>query len=213
MDRERQIFKFEKVLKGGYAGTLLRVNVETVAELPPGVLDDLDAFDPRQVEEIFRELEFRTLMARLNSLLQANNKSGSAPTQQLPLFSQEAPPRATAVHIQTEDRTAPDRRAILVNNAEALHELVQRLEDAQSISFDTETTSTDQMRAELVGIALAVEPGVGYYIPVGHAPELGTQLPLAQVLEALRKPLGDAKIPKVGHNLKYDYVEIGRAHV
>ncbi|MDI6693997.1 MAG: DNA polymerase I [Anaerolineales bacterium] len=169
-----------------------------------------DAFDPRQVEEIFRELEFRTLMARLNSLLQANNKSGSAPTQQLPLFSQEAPPRTAAVHIQTEDRTAPDRRAILVNNAEALHELVQRLEDAQSISFDTETTSTDQMRAELVGIALAVEPGVGYYIPVGHAPELGTQLPLAQVLEALRKPLGDAKIPKVGHNLKYDYVVLKR---
>lgn len=168
-----------------------------------------DAFDPRRVEAIFRELEFRTLMTRLNSLLQASNKTGATTAQQLSLFG-EQPPQSAALQIQTEDRSASERRAILVNSAEALEELVRRLEAAQSISFDTETTSTDQMRAELVGIALAVEPGVGYYIPVGHAPELGTQLPLAHVLDALTKPLGDAKIPKVGHNLKYDYVVLKR---
>lgn len=168
-----------------------------------------DAFDPRQVETIFRELEFRTLMARLNSLLRASNKTSTTTVQQLSLFG-EQPSQTAALHVQVDERTAPERRAVLVNSAEALQELVRRLEDARSISFDTETTSTDQMRAELVGIALAVEPGEGYYIPVGHASELGTQLPLAQVLEALKKPLGDAKIPKVGHNLKYDYVVLKR---
>ena len=55
------------------------------------------------------------------------------------------------------------------------------------ISFDTETTSTDEMTASLVGISVAVKPGQGYYIPVGH--HLGTQLPLEQVLSALRRSL------------------------
>jgi len=76
------------------------------------------------------------------------------------------------------------------------------------ISFDTETTSTDQMRAELVGVSLAVDPGKGYYIPVGH--RQGEQLPLKVVLDALRGPLTDERIPKAGHNLKYDYVVLAR---
>jgi DNA polymerase-1 len=55
-----------------------------------------------------------------------------------------------------------------------------------------------------------VEEGHGYYIPVGHRPELGNQLPLPVVLEALRGPLTDASIPKIGHNLKYDFVLLAR---
>ena len=78
------------------------------------------------------------------------------------------------------------------------------------IAFDTETTSTDQMRAELVGISLAVDPGYGFYIPVGHRQEVGVQLPLQTVLEALRGPLTDPRIPKVGHNTKYDFVVLAR---
>jgi DNA polymerase-1 len=65
------------------------------------------------------------------------------------------------------------------------------------------------MRADLVGISLAVEPGHGYYIPVGHL-QAARQLPLSQVLEALRGPLTDSRIPKVGHNLKYDFVVLAR---
>ncbi|MCI0521649.1 MAG: DNA polymerase I, partial [Chloroflexi bacterium] len=57
---------------------------------------------------------------------------------------------------------------------------------------------------------LAVDGETGYYIPVGHRPELGAQLPLEQALAALRGPLTDARIPKAGHNIKYDFVMLAR---
>src|SRR5258708_14996040 len=50
-------------------------------------------------------------------------------------------------------------------------------------SFDTETTSTEEMQADLVGISLAIQEGQGYYIPVGHL--TGNNLPLEQVIPAL----------------------------
>jgi DNA polymerase-1 len=99
---------------------------------------------------------------------------------------------------------------VLVNTPEALRDLVERLGSAEMISFDTETTSTDQMCAELVGIALAVQPGRGYYIPVGHVEDQEQQLPLAEIMQALRAPLTNPNIPKAGHNLKYDYVLLRR---
>jgi DNA polymerase-1 len=77
------------------------------------------------------------------------------------------------------------------------------------ISFDTETTNTDVMKAELVGISLAVEPDQGYYIPVGH--QQGQQLAIEEVFQALSAPLSDEGIGKAGHNLKYDFLVLKRA--
>jgi DNA polymerase-1 len=170
-----------------------------------------EAFDPEQVEALFRELEFRTLMTRLTSLEKTYGKHQPEKGEQLSLFqpavaSQPAPDLPTT----PVSAASNERQSIQVDNLEALHELVRRLESAKVISFDTETTSTDQMQAELVGISLSVEPGTGYYIPVGHLPEAGPQLPLEVVLDALRKPLTDPNIPKIGHNLKYDFVILAR---
>jgi DNA polymerase-1 len=81
---------------------------------------------------------------------------------------------------------------------------------AERISFDTETTSTDQMVAELVGISLAVDLDTGYYIPIGHHANGGNQLPKDLILEALREPLENPMLPKVGHNIKYDAVVLAR---
>ena len=74
----------------------------------------------------------------------------------------------------------------------SLQTLTKKLLDAEVIAFDTETTSTDQMEAELVGISLAVEKNEGYYIPVGH--QTGKQLDIAVVLDAVRDPLTDSTI-------------------
>ena len=101
-----------------------------------------------------------------------------------------------------------NRKTIVVDSASGLNALATALSKATVISFDTETTSTDEMTASLVGISLAVKEGEGYYIPVGHAG--GTQLPLEQVLAALRKPMTDAGIPKIGHHLKYDFIMLAR---
>ncbi|MEN5203577.1 DNA polymerase I [Stenotrophomonas sp. TWI700] len=82
---------------------------------------------------------------------------------------------------------------------------VQRLADAELISFDTETDALDAMRANLVGISLAVEPGRAAYIPVGHDyPGAPAQLPREQVLEALRPALEDPTKKKLGQHGKYD---------
>jgi DNA polymerase-1 len=98
----------------------------------------------------------------------------------------------------------------IISSDEELKNLVKDLECADVIAFDTETTSTDQMQAELVGISLAVDVSRGYYLPVGHKDSEINQLSIDIVLEALRGPLTDPDIPKIGHNLKYDYVILAR---
>ena len=64
------------------------------------------------------------------------------------------------------------------------------------------------MTAELVGISLAIEPGTGYYIPVGH--KHGSQMELKSALSLLSAPMSSPDIPKAGHNMKYDYVVLQR---
>ncbi len=169
-------------------------------------------FEPRQVEALFRELEFRTLLTRLTNLYTLYSKQ-PAKGQQLQLFGE--PAAAEAKPGAAPEPAVPNQNPVahvVVDTPEALHDLARRLNAAARISFDTETTSTDQMRAQLVGISLAVDTTTGYYIPVGHAPSLESrQLPLEMVLEALRPSLTDPKIEKVGHNVKYDYVMLARS--
>jgi DNA polymerase I len=163
-----------------------------------------EKFDPGRVEALFRELEFRALMSRLTALYPAFGKSISNKQEQLSLFT----------HTTSEVKPVPKQQGAItvhvVNDDQSLGELVERLNSASVISFDTETTSTDQMLAELVGISLAVDNDEGWYIPVGHQTELGLQLPLNKVIDALRPPLTNTHIPKVGHNLKYDFVILAR---
>jgi DNA polymerase-1 len=80
-----------------------------------------------------------------------------------------------------------------------------RLRDAGLIAFDTETDSLDPMRARLVGLSVAVEPGRAAYVPLAHDyPGAPAQLPMAEALAALRPILEDATRPKLGQHGKYD---------
>ncbi len=82
---------------------------------------------------------------------------------------------------------------------------LQRLQQAQEFAIDTETTSIDYMRAELVGISLCLEAGVACYIPLQHRyPDAPRQLDKAAVLAALKPVLEDPAIGKIGQNIKYD---------
>ncbi|MFQ5407887.1 MAG: DNA polymerase I, partial [Anaerolineales bacterium] len=171
----------------------------------PRLAGELLNFDREKVAELFRALQFRTLLNRIPEPA----RTTAAPGGQLSMFDSAAP----------EDEPAPaapegPTRTTVVNTPEALAALVKKLNNSQAIAFDTETTSTNQMRARLVGIALAVEEGEGYYIPLTHeaeaAPPQG-QLPLAAVLAALEAPLTDPKIEKYAHTAGYDYVVLKRA--
>jgi len=162
-----------------------------------------DDFDAVKVETLFRELEFRSLTDRLHKL------TGTAPaaTGQMSLFG-EAEAVSDRGAAASGSGSLPQVALTVVDTPAALHAMADVLAQARVLSFDTETTSTDEMTAELVGISLAVEAGKAYYLPVGH--RSGEQLPLEQVLAALRGPLTDERVPKVGHNLKYDVIMLAR---
>jgi DNA polymerase I len=157
-------------------------------------------FDATAVLELFRELEFRTFTDRLAAMVdQPSRLSGQPPTE--------------VVIVQTRDQLAA---------------LADILSQAKEIAFDVETTSVDEQVAELVGVSLAVKPGQGYYIPVGHLAGEGQreegqmtlfatqatlaegQLPLDVVLAGLRPSLTNPAIPKTAHNAKYDYAVLAR---
>ncbi|MBN2500007.1 MAG: DNA polymerase I [Anaerolineales bacterium] len=165
-----------------------------------------DHFDPNAVEQLFRDLEFRSLMPRLKLVAQLLGVAPVPEGTQMNMFG-DAPAEAAAEASEVFEPDV-DTDTIIVTTAAQLADLVKALEKAKVIAFDTETTSTDQMQADLVGISLAVEPKKGYYIPVGH--NEGTQLPLDDVLDVLRPALTNPDIPKAGHNIKYDYVMLAR---
>ena len=103
------------------------------------------------------------------------------------------------------DNTQLARRYETVVDMATLNTWIARLRAAPLAALDTETDSLDPMRARIVGISFAVQPGEAAYVPLAHdyagAPE---QLPLDAVLAALRPWLEDAVALKVGQNIKYD---------
>jgi DNA polymerase-1 len=88
---------------------------------------------------------------------------------------------------------------------ERLQAWLERLRAAPLTAFDTETDSLDPMRARLVGLSFAVEPGRAAYVPLAHAgPDAPEQLPLQQVLGCLQPWLEDPTAPKLAQHAKYD---------
>ncbi|MCI2394173.1 DNA polymerase I [Aliiroseovarius sediminis] len=122
---------------------------------------------------------------------------------------------------EPEARTAPEMHEIdasayeWVKDADALTVWLDRIKARGYVAFDTETTGLDEMRADLVGISLAVEPGQACYIPLTHKTSQtddlfgGTdladgQMTLDEVLAILKPMLEDPAILKIGQNMKYD---------
>jgi len=106
-----------------------------------------------------------------------------------------------------------DTQYHLVDSAEALQNLVTKLRSSGAFAFDTETTSVDAMRAELVGLSFSWQDGEAYYIPVKGPNDMAEEhrpLDEKQVLETLASVLGDQKIKKCGHNAKYDMLVLSQ---
>jgi len=91
----------------------------------------------------------------------------------------------------------------LVTTSEQLDELVAILQRSTRFAIDTETTSLDELQAELVGLSFCCDDEVAWYVPVGHQTS-ETQLSWESVRKALRPVLEDPRIGKTGQNLKYD---------
>lgn len=141
---------------------------------------EIQPADTEALHDWYRELEFNSWLQQLQ--VNAAESGLSA-----------APGQIEATDYQT------------IFTREAFEEWLQRLQQAELISFDTETTSLDYMQAEVVGMSFAIQPGEAAYLPVAHnypgAPE---QLSRDWVLEQLKPLLEDEGKAKLGHHLKYD---------
>ena len=164
-------------------------------------LDDmrLDRIDGEAVRPVLAELGFNRLMDVLDNMGVGGQSEAKVDVEAA----------AEAAGGQT---TAADFDYRLIDTPEALDELVKTLAGVKRLAVDTETTSTQPMRAGLVGISVAWRPGVGAYIPV--AGPLGARtLEVDLVRESLGAILADEEVEKVGQNLKYDLLVLGEARI
>jgi DNA polymerase-1 len=151
----------------------------------------LGHYDKPHIHDLFRRLEFKSLLTKLPPEIT------TAPT----LFDDSAPVDKDRTHLKEVHYTA-------ITNLDDLNKLVTQIKNVGAVAFDTETTSVNEMEAELVGISLSCKAKEAYYIPVAH--QEGEQLSLKQVQEVLAPVLADPAIAKIGHNAKYDYKVLTR---
>jgi DNA polymerase I len=98
-----------------------------------------------------------------------------------------------------------------VQDLTSLKDLVILLNKSERFAIDTETTSQNPMKAELVGLSFSVRPGEAFYIPCGHkSKDAPLQLKKESILEQLRPVLENQNIKKIGQNIKYDWLVLNR---
>jgi DNA polymerase-1 len=163
----------------------------SLEELTPG------APDLAALRELYTRYELRALLRQL--------EGGDAGTPAAAANRSAPPGAAPPAPDLTPPAAAIERRYETVSSWEQLERWLAALRAAPLFAFDTETTSLDYMKAEIVGVSFCIEPGVAAYVPLAHAyPGAPPQLPRAEVLAALKPLLEDPGSGKVGHNLKYD---------
>lgn len=160
--------------------------------------------DTAKLQEIFTELEFKSFA---NRLLNKAEKPKKVENRQLSLFDE--PARAEADNSLSEPLSAPvaNRQTIettpheyhLVQTEADIQALVTLLSAADVISLDTETTSTNAIDAQLVGLSFAVEEKKAYYVPV---PEQANEA--QNIVDKFKDIYENPNTLKVGQNIKYD---------
>ncbi len=115
-------------------------------------------------------------------------------------------PSAPPVLNRNEDKPSKiSRNYETVLTGQHLNGWLVQLEQAELFAFDTETTSLDYNKAEIVGVSFAITPGKAAYVPLAHDyPDVPDQLDRNQTLEKLRPLLENPGKAKLGQNLKYD---------
>jgi DNA polymerase-1 len=166
---------------------LATIDCEAPVNLDLEAADFYSHYDRERVTELFREMEFRTLIPRL--------PEGNVPA---------------GPGVQAIDPGAVEEQYEIVRTPGELSELVSKIASLKSVTIDTICSDRDAMRCEIVGFAVALAPGEAVYIPTGHSPRLGSdgQLPLSDVLQSLALILEEPEVRLTGHNLKADVVTL-----
>ena len=167
----------------------------------PVTLDELkrQAPDVSALRDLYSRLELRSLLKQLDGggeLAEPASGAVAAVTPAAAGVTIEGPARAIA---------AAPRLYETVNTAAELDAWIARLSAAPLFALDTETTSLEYMRAEIVGVSFATAPGIAAYLPLKHDyPGAPDQLDREASLAKLKPLLESEQHLKVGHHLKYD---------
>ncbi len=166
-------------------------------------------------------MEFRTLSTRVAQRLGVATPAGGAsegasspPGGRADIA---APRRAPGVAVAEAAPALPaiDRSLyVTIRDAAALGDWMARIREVGVVAIDTETTALDEMRAELVGVSLAIGPGEAAYLPLAHVVGEGDlfgaavraegQMDMGAALALLKPVLEDPAVLKLGQNMKYD---------
>lgn len=164
---------------------------------------DMDALkrespDEEELRKIFQELEFRTLLERI--FKEKPKETPAATPGQGDLFG----------FFTSETTSEPEKTNLatlhtlncnyqLVDNEEKLSQLIQNIVTQSVLSLDTETTSTDPIRAELVGMSFSYAENQAFYVPVP-----ADRSEAQKIVDRFRPVFENREIMKVGQNIKYD---------
>ena len=142
-------------------------------------------YDRERVVELFRELEFRSLLGRLPE------------------------PQSTKVKAPAAAPRPPSRRAIVRDRA-ALDRVAARMRETGQYAVDVETDSTEARHARLVGIAIAVSPTESFYLPIAHPSGEQPRLGADEIHAVLAPIMADPLLGAIAHHAKYDAVVLSR---
>ena len=173
--------------------------------------------DEEKIQTLFEELEFRTLIKRVLGAPLTSPQGGKAPASRKKADAQQGDLFAPVQGDLFADDSSPfggigggpslstlastEHTYTLADTPEKRDEIVKKLAIAEAFAFDTETTGTDPIVAELVGMSFAITEGEAYYVPVPADRDEAQE-----VVEAFRAVLTDEKSLKIGQNIKYDYL-------
>ncbi|HLW75298.1 MAG TPA: DNA polymerase I, partial [Gammaproteobacteria bacterium] len=149
--------------------------------------------DKEHLRELYTRFGFKSWLRQLDE-----GGDVLAPPKPKPAAKPAAAPAVPAA-------SAPAGAYTAVLDEKTLDAWLARLETAELFAFDTETTSLEYMKAEIVGLSFAVKAGEAAYVPLAHRyPDAPAQLDREKTLKRLKPLLEDPKRPKLGHHIKYD---------
>ncbi len=168
-------------------------------------LEELKVTEPdeEKLRTLFAELEFKALAAKILKKSENKPKADNAQPDLFGNFPTESQETAEKSQFSTLKTTPHDYQ--LVEDEAIMREICDFFRTKKNLSLDTETTSTDAISAELVGLSFAVEENQAFYVPVPADHNA------AQKIVDIFKPLyEDPDILKIGQNIKYDYEVLRR---
>lgn len=188
----------ENVEQIKFSKFLVTINTQVPIELN---LEELTRKEPDEdaLAKLFEELEFRSL---INRVLKKEKPAPAKVEKEPNLFSLfEEEDTETAFNSNLSDLKSTDVNYQLVETKEERKRLCDYLFTSNFLSLDTETTSTDAMSAELVGLSFAIKENEAFYVPIPS-----NQTEACLIVNEFKNLYEDEKILKIGQNIKYDMI-------